>query len=105
MFRIRQITSDSIPANRRMVEDVKATLRERLPGLPAKELDTFEDRLRDPLAYQMRAMLFVADDMRGHMLGFAYVSHAPDHRFCLLDYIVTPAKTGGGVGGALYERI
>ena len=105
MFRIRQITSDSIPANRRMVEDVKAALRERLPGLPAKELDTFEDRLRDPLAYQMRAMLFVADDMRGHMLGFAYVSYAPDHRFCLLDYIVTPAKTGGGVGGALYERI
>ncbi|MCA9280862.1 MAG: histone deacetylase family protein [Phycisphaeraceae bacterium] len=105
MFRIRQIAPDAIPANRRLIEEAKSILAHRLPGLPRKELESFEDRLRDPLAYQFHAMLFVADDMRGRMLGMAYVSHAPDAHFCLLDYIVTPEKSRGGVGAALYERI
>ncbi len=105
MFRIRQITPDAIPANRRLIDETKAVLRERLPGLPDKEFLTFEDRLRDPLSHRMQAMLFVADNMRGQMLGFAYLSHMTDLGFCWLDYIATPAKTGGGVGGALYERV
>lgn len=105
MFRIRQITPDAVPANRRLIEEAKSMLAERLPGLPRKELETFEDRLRDPLAYQMHAILLVADDMRGRMLGFAYVSHVQDCRFCLLDYIATPSRSAGGMGGALYERI
>ena len=91
MFRIRQLAPDAIAANRRLIEEAKTLLRERLPGLPEAELGSFEDRLRDPLNFQMHAMLFVADDMRGKMLGFAYVSHVPDCRFCLLDYIVKPA--------------
>lgn len=105
MFRIRQIVPDAVPANRRLIEEAKSVLSHRLPGLPRAELDSFEDRLRDPLGYRFHAMLFVADDMRGRMLGMAYVSHAPDARFCLLDYIVTPERSRSGVGGALYERI
>jgi len=105
MFRIRQIIPDAVPSTRRLIEEAKSTLRERLPGIPQNEFDSFEDRLRDPLSYRMQAMLFVADDMRGKLLGFAYVSVVPDHRFSLLDYIVTPAKSIGGVGGALYERV
>ncbi len=105
MFRIRQVAPDAIPANRRLIEEAKAVLRERLPGLPADELDSFEDRLRNPFAYRFQSLLFVADDMRGRMLGMAYVSHAPDERFCLLDYIATPEFGRAGVGGALYERV
>lgn len=105
MFRIRQLTTEAIPANRRLIDEVKGVLRERLPGLPQGELDSFEDRLRDPLSYRTHSLLFVADDMRGRMLGFAYVSHFTDKNFCLLDYIVTPALTRGGIGGALYRRV
>ncbi|MGP1309524.1 MAG: N-acetyltransferase family protein, partial [Phycisphaerales bacterium] len=105
MFRIRQLTPDAIPANRRLIDEAKAVLRERLPGLPEKEFDSFEDRLCDPLSHRMHAMLFVADNMRGKMLGFAYVSHATDLGFCLLDYIATPVGTSGGVGGAIYQRV
>jgi acetoin utilization deacetylase AcuC-like enzyme/GNAT superfamily N-acetyltransferase len=106
MFRIRQVSDDTLPANRREIALVQRTLRERLPGVPAEEIDSLPSKLRDPLAQRMRALLFVADDLRGRHKGFALVSHAPDVGFCLLDYIATASGLAGhGVGGALYERV
>ncbi len=105
MFRIRQITSTTLPANRPAIEHVRHTLQERLPGLRDSELSTLEDRLRNPFLYDMQSMLFVADNMQGKLLGFAFMSHAPDLHFCLLDYIATPVGGAGGIGGALYERV
>ena len=105
MFRIRQITDPHLPANRRKIRRAQELLRERLGGLPASEIDELPARLSDPLRYRFRAMLFVADDLRGRMLGFALCSFAPDIGFVLLDSIVTLPKTRGGVGGGLYERV
>ena len=105
MFRIRQIADPSQPANRRKIAKCQALLRERLSGMPEYEIAELPDRLSDPLRYRFGAMLFVADDMRGRMLGFALCSLAPDIGFMLLDSIVTLPRTGGGVGGALYERV
>jgi acetoin utilization deacetylase AcuC-like enzyme len=38
--------------------------------------------------------------------GFALLLHAPDLGFCYLDYLSAGrAQTGGGIGGALYQRV
>lgn len=105
MFRIRQISDPSQPANRRKIVRAQELLRERLSGMPEYEIDELPQRLRDPLRYRFGAMLFVADDLRGKMLGFALCSSAPDIGFMLLDSIVTVPGAVGGVGGALYERV
>ncbi|MCB9882798.1 MAG: histone deacetylase family protein [Planctomycetes bacterium] len=106
MFRIRQIDDETLPGNRRDLARVQEILRKQLPGLSAEEIDTLPLRLRDPLRHQMRAMLFVADDMRGHLHSFALLSYAPDIGFCLLDYIASgKVSGGGGIGGALYDRV
>jgi acetoin utilization deacetylase AcuC-like enzyme/GNAT superfamily N-acetyltransferase len=106
MFRIRQVSDDNLPANRRELALVQQTLRERLPGVPAEEIDALPDKIRDPLSHRFRALLFVADDLRGRHKGFALLSYAPDVGFCLLDYLATASGLSGhGVGGALYERV
>ncbi len=106
MFRIRQVTDPSSPSARRDIAQAQALLRDRLPGMPEREIEELPERLRDPLSHRMRAVLFVADNLRGRMLGFALMSHAPDVGFCLLDAIVTPRSgAGGGIGGALYGRV
>lgn len=105
MFRIRQIIDGSLPRDRRDLEEIVAMLRERLPGVPERELERLPGTLSDPLSARFRSLLFVADDLKGNLRGFALVLHAPDLGFCLLDYIVTGQKLAGrGVGGALYER-
>ena len=106
MFRIRRLSDDSSPQDRQELEIVQRTLRERLPGILAEEIDALPDKLRDPVAYRFRAILFVAEDLRGQHRGFALLSHAPDIGFCLLDYIAAAkGLSGAGVGGALYERV
>lgn len=105
MFRIRQIKSTTLPHDLRLIEQAQRILSERLPGIPEHEITSLPTRLVNPLVHQLRAMLFVADNMRGKMLGFALLSHAPDLHFCLLDYIATPSQSGGGVGAALYDRV
>ncbi|MFO1054900.1 MAG: histone deacetylase family protein [Planctomycetota bacterium] len=106
MFRIRQLTDASSPNALREIAVVQKILRERLPGLAAEEIDELPEKLRDPLAHRFRAILFVAEDLKGRHRGFALLSHAPDIGFCLLDYIATAAGLSGhGVGGALYERV
>jgi hypothetical protein len=106
MFRIRQISDDRVPPNRREIAQVQGLLRERLPGLDPAEIDGLPARIRDALAYQLQAMLFVAVDLRGQLEGFALLSLAPDVRFGLLEYTATESSHGsGGVGGSLYQRV
>lgn len=106
MFRIRQITSPSLPVNQREIQQVLRMAGERLPGLPDSETSALPEKLSNPLKYKFRTMLFVADDLRGTVHGFAIVSHAPDVSFCILDLLVSAREASiGGVGGALYSRV
>jgi acetoin utilization deacetylase AcuC-like enzyme/GNAT superfamily N-acetyltransferase len=58
------------------------------------------------MKYQFRSILFVAEGMKGRIDGFALLYHAPFLKFCYIDYIsTTKEKMGGGIGGALYERV
>ncbi|HQB30428.1 MAG TPA: hypothetical protein PLO86_06665 [Syntrophales bacterium] len=106
MFRIRQIHDDTIPVNRNAVAQVQEILRTRFAGVGEEEIQRLPDRLKNPLKHRFRSVLFVAEDNRGLIRGFAFVLHDPNLDFCFLDFLSTAKQlTGRGVGGALYERV
>jgi acetoin utilization deacetylase AcuC-like enzyme/GNAT superfamily N-acetyltransferase len=106
MFRLRRVYDDLRPIDRDAVAQVQAILRSQFAEAPAKDASGLPLRLRDPLEDRFRWLLFVAEDQRGTVRGFALVAHAPDLNFCYLDYISASSPlTGRGIGGALYERV
>jgi len=106
MFSIRMIYDDTTPANREAVGQVQAILRAQFSALDPAEIDKLPHQLRDPMKYRFRSILFVAENAKALVKGFALLLHAPDLPFCYLDYIsAAPGGTGGGIGGTLYERV
>ncbi|CAN5254232.1 hypothetical protein BH24PSE2_BH24PSE2_07880 [soil metagenome] len=106
MFRIRRIFDDTTPANRELLAQVQAILRVQFPGLSERSVGNLAGQLRDPLKFRFRAVLFVAEDHKAQVQGFALVSHEPSLSFTYLDYISTGRRmTGAGIGSALYERV
>ncbi len=106
MFRIRRVYDDSIPIDRDAVSQVQTIMRSQFGALPESDVRKLPATLRNPLKYRFRSILFVADDSRARVKGFALLLHAPDLNFCYLDFLsVDPGLHGGGIGGALYERV
>ena len=106
MFRIRRVYYDITPANQDAIAEVTHILREQFPGLSRRDIAKLPEQLRNPLKYQFRAILFVAEGAKGKIDGFALLFHAPSLQFCYLDYLSAARQmTGGGIGGALYERV
>lgn len=106
MFRVRRIYDDTLPADRQALEQVRRILREQLPGTPEEDVASLEKRLRDPVRSRFRSVLFVAERRAGKVLGFAWLIHVPEAKFCFLDALaVAPGLTSGGLGGALYQRL
>ena len=105
MFRIRRIHDDVLPVNRAALHKVQALLCAQFPAVAQEEIEQLPAQLRDPLKSRFRRVVFVAENRNG-VLGGAVLMHAPDLSFCFLDFIAaTPGQVGGGVGGALYERV
>lgn len=93
-------------ANRELVAQVQAILRTQFPGLNEADVRKLPEQLSNPLKYRFRSELFVADDGHGGVRGFALLMYAPDLQFCYLDFISAGrGQTGGGIGGALYDRV
>jgi acetoin utilization deacetylase AcuC-like enzyme/GNAT superfamily N-acetyltransferase len=106
MFRIRQVFDDSLPVNRRVIAQVQDILRTQFSGVRDKDIASLPNKLRNPLRYNFRHILLVADDLHGTIRGFALISHDAELQFCFLDYLASAKHlTGGGVGGALYQRV
>ncbi|MDN5849500.1 MAG: histone deacetylase family protein [Nitrococcus sp.] len=106
MFRIHRIFDATTLGNRQRLAQVQAMLRVQFTGIAEKEIGQLPARLANPLKYRFRSMLLVAEDGAERVLGFALLLHAPDLDFCYLDYISAGrAETGGGIGGALYQRV
>ncbi len=106
MFRIRRVYDDATPADRDAIIQVQDILRTQFPGLSKRDIAKLPDQLRNPLKYRFRSVLFVAEGAKGHVDGFALLFHEPVLKFGYLDYIsAAEQKTGGGIGGALYERV
>jgi acetoin utilization deacetylase AcuC-like enzyme len=106
VFRIRRVYDDITPANQDAIAQVQEILRSQFPLLSRKEIKKLPEQLRNPMKYRFRSILFIAEGVKNHIDGFALLFHEPALRFCYLDYISAgPQKTGGGIGGALYERV
>ncbi|BCA79717.1 histone deacetylase family protein [Desulfuromonas sp. AOP6] len=106
MFRIRRIFDDILPANTEALRQVSQILRDQFPALRASEVEKLPDLLKNPLKHRFKSILYVAENFKGLVKGFALLSFEPELRFCYLDYISTAKNiTGGGIGGALYERL
>jgi len=106
MFRIRKIHDNVSPGNREAIEQVVEILRVQFPDARKQDLVKLPEQFHDPLKYRYRSILLVAENGVGRIKGFAMILHMPDVRFCYLELIsAAPGRTGGGVGGALYERV
>ena len=106
MFRIRRIFDDALPIDQKAIARIQELMCAKFPKIRQQDVRGLPDKLRNPFKYRFRYLLFVADDLRGNVRGFALVSHEPQLRFFFLDYIATGKQlSGGGVGGALYERL
>ena len=106
MFRIRRIYAHIAPRNQQAIAQAQGILRAQFPGVSEDDVAKLPLQLHNPLQYGFRAILFVADDAAGDVKGFAWLLHAPDVQFCYLEFIAAAQRrTGGGIGGALYERV
>ncbi|MDP3879220.1 MAG: hypothetical protein Q8Q07_02795 [Dehalococcoidales bacterium] len=106
MFRIRRVFDDITPANQEAIEQVQNILRTQFPALSKREVARLPEQLRNPMKYRFRSILFVAEGSKGSIVGFALLFHEPVLKFCYLDFLSTTKQTmGGGIGGALYERV
>ena len=106
MFLIRKIYDDATSANQAAIAQAQVILRAQFPGLSEDDIAKLPDQLHDPLKHRFHAQLLAAENGHGELRGFALLLHAPDLRFAYLEYIsAAPGGTGGGIGGALYERV
>ena len=106
MFRIRKIYDDVSVANRDAIAQVQTIMRDQFPRTRPGDLEKLPKQLHDPLRYKYRSILFVAENGVGKVKGFAILLHMPDIGIAYLEMISAAAgKTGGGIGGVLYEHI
>jgi acetoin utilization deacetylase AcuC-like enzyme/GNAT superfamily N-acetyltransferase len=106
MIRIRRLYDDVLSIDQQVIAQVQEILRQQFPSITEREVGLMPGKMRDPLKAKFRSILFVADDLGGKVRAFALLLHAPDLNFCYLDYISTARhETGGGLGGALYDRL
>ncbi|WP_321394561.1 acetylpolyamine amidohydrolase [uncultured Desulfuromusa sp.] len=106
MFRIRRLFDTRLPSDQLVMEQVQEILRGQFPGLDDKDIAKLPQQLENPLKHRFRAVLYVAEGVRGGVKGFALLLHEPQLGFDYLDYISAAADmTGRGIGGALYERL
>ncbi len=106
IFKIRKITDSYLPANKSALEQVFTILRIHFPTVKETKIVEIVEQMKDPLKYKFTSDLFVAEDGRSNVKGFAIMFYFPDKNFCFLDYIaVKPGRISSGVGGSIYERI
>ena len=89
MFRIRKMHDDISPANRHAIEQVVEIMRSQFPLASQAEIDKLPGQLRDPLKYKFKSMVFVAEDSRERVKGFALFLHATDLNFGYVSLIRT----------------
>jgi len=104
VFRIRRIHDDVLVVNKRALKTVQRLLRQQFGGVPEHVVAGLSGHMRDPLKRKLRTIVLVAETRRG-VRGFAILMHAPDVRFCHLEYLASEKTVSSrGIGGALYER-
>jgi len=106
VFRIHKVFDVTTATNRQLISQVQAMLRVQFQLLSERDIAKLPSQLANPLKHRFRSILLVAEDGNATVRGFAMLLHAPDLDFCYLDFICAGrGETGGGIGGALYERV
>jgi acetoin utilization deacetylase AcuC-like enzyme/GNAT superfamily N-acetyltransferase len=106
MFRIRKIHDHSSIANKNILNQVSVIMKEQFPLTRQKEISRLLDQMHDPIRYKYRSVLFIAEDDKRHINGFAILLYMPDINICYLEYISTAkGLSNSGIGGALYLRV
>jgi GNAT superfamily N-acetyltransferase len=106
MLRIRRIYDNVLPVNKSTLNQVQEILRSRFSGVDEEEIAHIAEKLRNPFKQRFRTILFVAESIKSKVRGFAMLLHEPELHFAYLDWIATASgRAGGGIGGALYDRI
>ena len=106
MFRIRRIYDDNTTGNKQIIAEVQSIMANQFIGISEGDIEKLPEQLINPVKYRFRSILFIVDDEKGNVKGFALVHQASDLNFCFLDYISAASKrTGSGIGGALYQNI
>lgn len=106
MFRIRRIYDDVLPVNRQAIAEVRKIFTEHFSDAPISDMDDLGTKLRNPFLNRFRLILYVAENSKGDVVGFATVLQEPALGFSYLDYLASGGRTTGrGVGAALYEHV
>ncbi|MFA4916647.1 MAG: GNAT family N-acetyltransferase [Syntrophales bacterium] len=106
MLRIRRIYDDILPVNKATMGQVQDILRDRFSAASDEEINLIGEKLQNPFKQRLRAILFVAESIRGDVRGFALLLHEPIIRFAYLDWIATSSnRLETGIGGALYDQV
>jgi len=106
MFRIRKVLDNTSSANRDAISQVLSILAQQFPTTRKEEFNKLPEQLNDPLKYEYRSILFVAENGVGKVKGFAMLLHLPDIGIAYLELIsAAPSRTSGGIGSALYEYV
>ena len=106
MFRIRKVLDNTSSANREAMSQVLSILASQFPAARKEEFIKIPAQLHDPLKYEYRSILFVAENGVGKVKGFAMLLHLPDIGIGYLELIsAAPGGTGGGIGSVLYEYV
>ena len=106
MFSIRRIHDYHLPIDQAAIKEIQIILKKQFPLMAQEDIDDLPKKLIDPLKYQLRTTILVAETERHKIKGFAILQHAPDLNFSYLDFIsIAPEVTRGGVGSALYQRV
>ncbi len=106
MLRIRRIYDNVLPVNKSTLGQVQEILRSRFSSMAEAEIALICEKLGNPFKQRFRPILFVAESIKGKVRGFAILLHEPEIHFTYLDWIATASdRAGGGIGGALYDRI
>lgn len=106
MLSIRRIYDDVLPINKEILAQVKEILRSRFAAISEAEIESIGEKLRNPFKQRFRTILYVAERLGGRVVGFALLLHEPEIGFTYLDWIaMATGRSGGGIGGALYEKV
>lgn len=106
MIAIRRIYDHINPVNQLALEQCKEILVAQFPYMSKQEANEIFYEVKNPLANKFRYEILVAENKSKQVLGLIVSSYYPKENFYFLDYIATHQKrSGGGVGGALYERL
>ncbi|MBK8012649.1 MAG: histone deacetylase family protein [Deltaproteobacteria bacterium] len=106
MFRIRRIYDDQLPASQAAIEGAKEIMRQRFVAMSPDEVEAVFASVLNPFLKHLQGVLFVAEDEKKRMLGFAVVLRDRTLQLAYLEFIAAgQALSSQGIGGALYETV